>query len=78
MPEPTEAPSLTPTESVVETPESTVTPEATVTGEPTPEGLPTTGTVMEQLLEAGWWTILFGLAFLLAISGFLRSGSRKR
>jgi hypothetical protein len=40
--------------------------------------LPTTGTVVEQLLEAGWWIVLFGLAFLLAISGFLRSGSRKR
>jgi len=63
---------------VVETPELTVTPEATVTGEPTPEGLPTTGTVVEQLLEAGWWIVAFGLAFFLAIGGFLRSGNRKR
>lgn len=63
---------------MVETLELTATPEATVTGEPTPEGLPTTGTVVEQLLEAGWWIILFGLAFLLAISGFLRGGGRKR
>jgi hypothetical protein len=62
----------------VETPELTVTPEATVTGEPTPGELPETGTVVQQLLEAGWWIVLFGLAFLLAISGFLRSGSRKR
>ena len=63
---------------MAETPELTVTPEATVTGEPTPGELPTTGTVVQQLLEAGWWIVLFGLAFLLAISGFLRSGSRKR
>jgi hypothetical protein len=63
---------------VGETPELTVTPEATVTGEPPPDELPTTGTVVEQLLEAGWWIVLFGLAFLFAISGFLRSGSRKR
>jgi hypothetical protein len=63
---------------VAETPELTVTPEAAVTGQPPPEGLPTTGTVVEQLLEAGWWIVLFGLAFFLAIGGFLRSESHKR